>query len=129
LLGRPFALTGRVVPGDGRGRTIGFPTANLEAEVELIPQSGVYASRLVLLGEDPVHRLDAVTNIGVRPTFDGTNMSIETHVLDSDVDLYGQRVDVELVKRIRPERKFASVDELVAQIAQDILQAREALAA
>lgn len=120
LLGRPFSLVGKVVEGQKRGRSIGFPTANLDLDGELLPRQGVYAS---VLGLEDGRRLPAVTNIGVRPTF-GAGSSIETHVLDFDEKLYGARVAVSLVARIRDEKKFAGLTELVAQIQQDIQEAR-----
>jgi riboflavin kinase/FMN adenylyltransferase len=120
LLGRPFSLVGKVVEGQKRGRSIGFPTANLDLDGELLPRQGVYAS---VLGLEDGRRLPAVTNIGVRPTF-GAGSSIETHVLDFDEKLYGARVAVSLVARIRDEKKFAGLTELVAQIQQDIREAR-----
>lgn len=124
LLGRPHALTGTVIRGDQRGRTLGFPTANLENDVELIPAHGVYAVRASVDG-GPL--LPGVLNIGTRPTVDGTRVSIETHLLDVDVDLYGRELRVELVVRIREERRFPSVDALTAQIRVDVARARELL--
>lgn len=125
LLGRPFALSGRVVPGDGRGRTIGVPTANLEPEAEIQPALGVYATMLAL-EDGSRHR--AVTNIGVAPTFGGTpKPRVETHVLGFDRDLYGQAIRVELIERLREERRFPSKDALIAQIQADIQAASELL--
>ncbi len=125
LLGRPYRLSGVVVKGDQRGRTIGFPTANIAAEQALLPPNGVYATRC--------HRAsgssyDSVTNIGQRPTFDGTTITIETHLFDFDDDIYGERVEVELVARIRPEKKFEGIEALVRQIGEDAAAAREILA-
>lgn len=124
LLGRPHALTGTVIAGDRRGRTIGFPTANLENEVELVPANGVYAT---LATVDRGAPRAAVTNVGTRPTVDGTRLSIETHVLDFDGDLYGRDLRVELVARLREERRFPGLDALVAQIGADVAAAREIL--
>jgi riboflavin kinase/FMN adenylyltransferase len=126
LLGHAFALTGVVVEGDRRGRTIGVPTANLSADNELVPASGVYLGRVQL--EDG-RRFDAVTNIGLRPTFSGaTERRIEAHLLDFAGDLYGRRIRVELLGYLRPERRFDGVAALVAQIQADISEARRRLA-
>ncbi len=123
LLGRPFAVTGKVVPGDRRGRTIGFPTANVEPDHELLPEHGVYASR-VDLGD---RRVDSVTNIGRRPTFSGRHVTVESYLLDWEGDLYGAAVRVELIARLREERRFDGVDALKAQLAHDVEHARRAL--
>ncbi|NJN19270.1 MAG: bifunctional riboflavin kinase/FAD synthetase [Oscillochloris sp.] len=126
LLGRPFGLRGTVVQGDQRGRTIGFPTANLAlAENHLLPANGVYACR-VDLGDSYV---PAVTNIGVRPTFDGLRRTVEAHLLDWDGDLYGHSIRVDLIQPLRGERKFNGIEELVAQIGRDVAAARQVLAA
>jgi riboflavin kinase/FMN adenylyltransferase len=125
LLGRPFALHGPVVHGAHRGRTIGFPTANIAVAPDLvIPAFGVYATR-VRVGE-AIYA--GATNIGRRPTFDDGVPSVEPHVLDFDGDLYGQTIRLEFVARLRGETKFASVDELKAQIGRDVQAARRALA-
>ena len=125
LLGRPFALNGTVIEGDKRGRTIGFPTANLAPAEEMIPASGVYAPR-VALGDG--RWFDSVTNVGTRPTFDGKRRLIETHVFDFAGDLYGQTLRVEMVARLRDEQKFDGIDALIAQIEADAVRARERLA-
>lgn len=122
LLDRPYALTGAVIHGQQRGRTIGVPTANLKAESELIPAQGVYATRVGIEDGEAIH--PAVTNIGLRPTFEGSGVTIETHLLDWSGDLYGKRLRVELIARIREEKRFSGVDALVAQIRQDIADAR-----
>jgi len=125
LLGRPFALRGIVARGDGRGRQIGFPTANVQVSNDVaLPANGVYACRVRLVSGEMV---PAVTNIGVRPTFDGTRRVVEAHLLDWEGDLYDQVLRVELLMRLRNERKFSSVNELVAQIRQDVLEARAML--
>jgi len=129
LLGRPFGLTGRVVEGDRRGRRIGFPTANLALEGELVPAHGVYATRVRFLDDSARPPHPAVTNIGSRPTFRGDVVTVETHLLDFDEDLYGQRLEIELVECVRGERRFEGVEELVAQIRHDVASAREALGA
>jgi riboflavin kinase/FMN adenylyltransferase len=125
LLGRPHAISGRVVPGAGRGRTIGVPTANLEAIAEVLPAHGVYAVLIDEIGEAGAQKLAAgVVNIGVRPTFGGGEPSIEAHLFDLARDLYGAKLRVHLIERIRGERAFASVNELKSQIARDVEQAR-----
>jgi riboflavin kinase/FMN adenylyltransferase len=126
LLGQPYYLEGVVVRGDGRGRTIGIPTANLETGRELLPRVGVYATRAVL-DDGRVH--GSVTNVGLRPTFAGEGVRIEAHIFDLDEDLYGRRLRLDMLGRIRDERRFSGVDELVAQIADDIAQARRLLGA
>jgi riboflavin kinase/FMN adenylyltransferase len=125
LLGRPYFLGGEVVGGAGRGRTLGFPTANIAAERAVLVPPGVYACRL-MVGE-AVH--GAVLNAGVRPTFGEKVFTLEAHVLDFTGDLYGHRVRLHFVKRLREERKFSGVDALKEQIVADVAAARAALAA
>ena len=132
LLGRPWAIRGEVAHGDKRGRTIGFPTANLAPDNEIIPQNGVYATRVRLFPEDAGARpgatsLPAVTNIGTRPTFAPGRVLVETHLLDFAGDLYGRRLELEFHARIRAERHFSGPQELAAQIALDAERARELL--
>lgn len=128
LLGRPFALRGLVVKGDQRGRTIGFPTANLQPDpLQLLPADGVYACRAFLPGSDI--GLPAVTNVGVRPTFDGLRRTVEAHLLDWSGDLYDQVVRLTFEQRIRGEQKFSGIDALVAQIQRDAATARACFAA
>lgn len=124
-LGRPFSLAGRVVKGAGRGKTIGIPTANLAVgEERAYPAHGVYACWASIGGG----RWPAVTNIGVRPTFEQTKVpTIEAHLLDFGGDLYGKDLALAFVARLRPEKKFNGVDALVAQIKADIEQARRIL--
>jgi riboflavin kinase/FMN adenylyltransferase len=124
LLGRPFDLDGVVVKGDGRGRSIGWPTANVATHGELLPGSGVYAVRVRAQGA----WRGGAANIGSRPTFGGSTVTVEVHVLDFSGDLYGQEVRVEFVERLRPEQRFASVPELSAQIQRDVETARVVLA-
>jgi len=130
LLGRPPNLSGEVVYGVQRGRTLGFPTANLEVRPErAVPADGVYAV-LALLG-DECH--PAVANVGVRPSFDnpllgtGSHRTIETHIFDFDQDIYGCDLVVEFVARLRDERRFEDIDDLITQIGQDSLAARQIL--
>ena len=122
LLGHPFIISGRVVHGDELGRTIGFPTANLPLRRQVSPVKGVYAVEVMGLGDKP---LPGVANIGTRPTVAGSRQQLEVHVLDVVMDLYGRHIDVVLRKKIRNEQRFASLDELKAQIARDELTARE----
>lgn len=124
LLGRSYAIEGRVVPGDGRGRTIGVPTANLGGVIQMLPPSGVYACNARLTDRAP--SIPAVLNIGHRPTFgDNAGFTIEAHLLNFSGDLYGQTVELADFRFLRDEKKFASIDELKAQIAQDIVSARQ----
>jgi riboflavin kinase/FMN adenylyltransferase len=119
LLGRPPELEGTVVPGDQRGGTLGYPTANLSVPAELlVPASGIYA------GSALGHR--AAISIGVNPHYGGCERRIEPHLLDFEGDLYGRRLVVELWRRLREERAFSSEDELVAQITRDVEEARTA---
>jgi riboflavin kinase/FMN adenylyltransferase len=132
VLGRPHELSGTVVKGDQRGRTIGFPTANLDAVPEMLPPDGVYATRVEILDVDGAARpLGAsgggVTNIGVRPTVAGKHRTIETLVFDWAGDLYGKRLRLFLVARLRGEKRFSGLEELKAQIAVDSRAARERL--
>jgi riboflavin kinase / FMN adenylyltransferase len=124
LLGRYHFLHGRVVRGRERGRTIGFPTANLESETECLPPDGVYATR-VILGDGA---FGSITNLGMRPTFAETARSIEAHIFDFNRDIYGERIKLELIERIRPEKKFDSAEALKNQIALDLARAKEILA-
>jgi riboflavin kinase/FMN adenylyltransferase len=121
-LGRRYALDGPVVRGDGRGRGLGYPTANVEvAEDRAVPADGVYTGWLVRARGE---RLPAAISIGTNPTFDGTERRVEAYVLDVDIDLYGEHVSVEFGQRLRGMIKFSSVDELVAQMGQDVVETR-----
>jgi riboflavin kinase / FMN adenylyltransferase len=124
LLGRPFDLDGIVVTGAGRGRTIGFPTANVDTVNELKPAAGVYAVRIRINS----HWHGGAANIGVKPTFGGNQVTVEVHVLDFAGDLYSKPVRLEFLAQLRAERRFASVAELTAQIARDVEAARAVLA-
>jgi riboflavin kinase / FMN adenylyltransferase len=126
-LGRPFRLAGEVVRGDQRGRTIGFPTANIEVPSgQLLPATGVYAGIATLEGG---LRYAAVTNVGTRPTFDGEGVTVEVHLLDADLDLYDRHLEVSFLHRLRGEQRFDGVDALQAQIARDAEVARGLVAA
>lgn len=119
LLGRPFYLRGEVIAGAGRGAGLGFPTLNQAVINETLPALGVYATR--------VEGRAAVTNVGVNPTFGGAHVKVETHVLDGAFEARGRVIDVAFYERLRPEMKFASVEDLKSQVAADILKARETL--
>ena len=124
MLGRPVSIMGRVVEGDHRGQALGFPTANIEPHHEIHPPPGVYACRVAIDGTDYL----AVTNIGTRPTVKEEGvLTVETHVLDFDGDLYGQSLDTRFLHFLRSEMKFSGLDELKAQIQKDIQSARELL--
>lgn len=123
LLGRPHFLRGPVVHGRERGRTIGFPTANIQSRTECLPPDGVYATRVVL--EDGSY--PSITNIGMRPTFGEPERTIEAHIFDFHRDIYGREVKLEIAERIRPERKFESAQALAAQIGSDLKRAKEIL--
>ena len=133
MLGRPYTVRGRVASGDRRGRTLGFPTANLDPENEVLPGAGVYAGRLRLLDDGQPARgavFAAVTNVGTRPTFrEGGVVLAEAHLLDFAGDLYGRRVELSFLSCLRPERRFAGVDALQAQIRADVEEARKRLGA
>jgi len=130
-LGRFWEIDGRVAVGDRRGRTIGFPTANLGLGEYLRPAFGVYAVRVSGDGpDDPLggRTLDGVANIGLRPTVGTPEPRLEAHLFDTDADLYGRHLRVSLIEFIRPERKFSGLDALKAQIAEDAAKARAILA-
>lgn len=127
LLGRPYTITGEIIDGDRRGRTIGFPTANVRSYNEVLPSAGVYAGRLRVLGDEAVS-LPAVTNVGLRPTFgDQQGFMAEAHVIDFEGDLYGQGVELTFEHHLRPEHKFESVEALREQISLDVDRARSLL--
>jgi riboflavin kinase/FMN adenylyltransferase len=133
LMGRPFEITGAVVRGAGRGRTLGFPTANIRSEAELLPRSGIYAAEAEVLGPGVGAgggmTAPAAVSIGTNPTFetDGA-VTIEAHLLDFEGDLYDRRLRLRFALRLRDERRFDSREALVAQIRADVARAREILA-
>ncbi len=129
LLGRPFEIEGRVEHGDARGRTIGFPTANLHLGEYLRPASGVYAVRAGIDEGADTKWLEGVANFGNRPTFDKKDTIFEVHLFDFDGDLYGRHLRIALVDFLREEKKFDGLDDLKAQIALDSNNARQILAA
>ena len=123
MLGRPFSILGTVVKGDGVGRQLGFPTANLSSHQEACPPDGVYAVRVIVTGQT----YPGVINLGCRPTFEGRSHQrvLEVHILDFDRDLYGQELEVIFVSKLRGEQKFSDVAALKAQIATDIAAVRQ----
>ncbi len=125
LLGRHYTLSGRVVSGQHRGVRLGFPTANISADKELVPARGVYAVYVVLEG---IRRPGALS-IGINPTFTEMKRSVEVHILDFNEDIYGKSLDVIFIERLRDEIRFASPEELIAQIKRDVARAREILRA
>jgi len=126
LLGRPFSISGQIGSGAERGRTLGFPTANLSIDPgKAVPPDGVYVTLAYI--NERVH--PSVTNIGVRPTFGDGRRNVEVYLLDFKGDLYGQELRINLIERLRGERRFASAEELKAQIASDVEQARAILGA
>jgi len=126
MLGRPYRLTGKVVHGDGRGHTIGIPTANLAIWLErLVPKAGVYACQARF-----AHRIyAAAVNVGVRPTFDGKTLApqVEAHLLDFEGDLYDQEIQLDFITRLRDEQRFPNIETLVNQIHHDINRTRSLL--
>jgi riboflavin kinase/FMN adenylyltransferase len=121
LLGRDYAITGVVIRGDGRGRQLGFPTANIAPKHAIIPSNGVYAVRLAV--RDNCYT--GIANIGMRPTFDKKTLSIEAYIFNFDEDIYGEEISAYFLKKIREEKKFSGIDELIAQIREDIRAARQ----
>ncbi len=125
-LGRPYAVSGEVVHGLARGRTIGFPTANVDVWDGLVlPANGIYAGWASFDGQ----RYMSATNVGLRPTFNGSHVTVEAYLLDFDGDLYGRQITVTFEARLRPEQRFSGVDALIAQIRADVEAARALLQA
>jgi riboflavin kinase/FMN adenylyltransferase len=123
LLGRTYAITGIVVKGDGRGKGLGFPTANIAPKHSIIPADGVYAVRLIV--REKVY--DGIANIGMRPTFNKKVLAIEVHVFDFNEDIYGEDISLYFIRKIREEKKFKGAEALVTQIKSDIETAKEIL--
>jgi riboflavin kinase/FMN adenylyltransferase len=123
LLGRPYNLSGRVIYGNQRGVRLGFPTANIAPDKELVPARGVYAVRVIREGK----RHDGILNIGFNPTFADGKRSIEVHIFDFHEDIYGESIEILFSERIRDEVRFESPEKLIAQIDRDIARAREIL--
>src|SRR3990172_6957389 len=124
LLGRTYAMSGVVVKGDGRGNGLGFPTANIAPKHAIVPAHGGYAVRLLVREKF----YNGIANIGLRPTFNKQNLTIEVHIFDFNEDIYGEEISLYFVRRIRGEKKFADADELIRQIEADIKSAKEILA-
>ncbi len=129
LLGRPWEIEGRVETGDRRGRTIGFPTANIALADYLRPAAGVYAVRAGVEEGAATRWYDGAANLGWRPTVGGTDLRLEAHLFDFDGDLYGQHLRIAFIERLRAEQRFDGLDALKAQIAADCQKARTVLAA
>ena len=123
LLGRRYSIMGEIVLGDGRGRQIGFPTANIDAGNQMLPPSGVYAIQVKLEGR----MLNGVMNMGTRPTFDGEEFQIETHLFDFEQMVYGKKMEIFFIEKIRDERRFPNPEILVNQIKQDVATAKAIL--
>jgi len=123
LLGRPYNLAGRVISGNQRGVRLGFPTANIAPDKELIPACGVYTIRVLREGK----RYDGILNIGFNPTFADGKRSIEVHIFDFHEDIYGESIEILFIERIRDEVRFESPEKLIAQIDRDIARARKIL--
>lgn len=123
LLGRKFFIDGRIIKGEGRGKQIGFPTANLDYSNDLVlPATGVYVTQTKIGSQS----FNSVTNIGKNPTFNlGDKLHVETHILDFDEDIYGESIRVSFVRRLRPEQKFESVEKLIEQITVDVENSRK----
>jgi riboflavin kinase/FMN adenylyltransferase len=125
LSGRLFRLQGKVISGSGQGVTLGFPTANLELDAkQALPKDGIYVTRAKINGKT----YPAMTNIGWRPTFNGRERTVETHILDFQGNLYGREMEIIIAERLRDEKRFATIEELKKQIAEDIKQGRAILA-
>jgi riboflavin kinase/FMN adenylyltransferase len=130
-LGRPHRVEGVVVHGDGRGRELGYPTANVAPPMySAIPADGVYAAWFSVLGSagrKALSKVPSAVSVGTNPTFSGRERTVEAYVLDEDVDLYGQYVAVDFIKRLRDMRAFKSRDELIQAMALDVEQTRKQL--
>jgi riboflavin kinase/FMN adenylyltransferase len=126
MLGRRYAIAGRVVRGNALGRTLGFPTANVRYGGKVPPFTGIFATRVHGISEHP---WPAVSSLGTRPTVEGTQPLLEAHLFDFDGDLYGRRIEIEFIARLRDELKFPDLPALVAQMHRDADQARALLAA
>jgi riboflavin kinase / FMN adenylyltransferase len=125
FLGYDFYIEGQIIEGERRGRQIGFPTLNLDTDWDILPRVGVYATRVYIEEE----KKESITNVGYRPTFGSDGLLVETHIFDFDRDVYGKRVRVEFIERVRDEQKFDGPDALVDQINKDVLKVKKILAA
>ena len=126
LLGRPYRMSGKVVRGEKLGRSLGYPTANVDLRRRQSAVMGIFAVRVHGLGEQP---LDAVASVGDRPTFGGTKPILEVHIFDFDTDIYGEYIHVDFISRLRGQEKYARVEDLVAQMHRDADNARSILTA
>jgi riboflavin kinase/FMN adenylyltransferase len=124
MLGRPFVLEGNIQSGTGRGRQLVVPTLNLATEQETLPKNGVYATEAVVVGKS----YKAVTNVGVRPTFDGQRLAIESHLFDFSEALTSGAMKLRFLARLRDEQKFSGPEALHAQVLKDIEEAKELFA-
>jgi len=125
LVGRPFSLHGRVIPGAGRGADLGFPTANLNVDPkQALPADGIYATRVYISSQ----AYQSMTNIGKRPTFSGSKRLVEVYILDYQGNLYNHELKIDFVQRLRDEKRFDTVDELKRQVTEDVKQGRAILA-
>ena len=115
MLGRPYAIAGEVIHGDGRGRTLDCPTANIESENDVMVRPGVYVTETMVIAG----RFPSVTNVGVRPTFDGRSLTVETHLLGFSEDLYHESIEVHFLERLRDEVRFDDSSALADQLARD----------
>jgi riboflavin kinase/FMN adenylyltransferase len=122
LLGRPYSMSGRIVQGDKRGRTLGFPTANIELHRHKMPLNGVFAVKVHGLEEAP---LPGVANLGVRPTIGGRRALLEVHLLDFEGDIYGRYVQVAFLRQLRQEKRFESLSALRQQMEKDRAAAQD----
>jgi riboflavin kinase/FMN adenylyltransferase len=127
ILGRPYAIEGRVAPGEQLGRTLGFPTANIHLGQGIVPKRGIYAVRVEIFDDQYPTVLEGVANIGNRPTVNGTGDLLEVFIFNFDKNLYGKRLRVSLIDFIRPEIKFDGLDSLTAEMAIDAEKARQIL--
>ena len=123
LLGRPYSFEGKVVHGNRLGRSIGFPTANIWLPKNNLPIKGVFSVKISI----DVSEFEGIANIGIRPTVGGTSPVLEVNIFDFKKEIYGKRIKVEFVKKIRDEKKFDSLDDLKKQIAKDVNTAKEQL--
>ena len=116
LLGRPYSISGKVTSGRGIGKTIGFPTANIHPYHTAIPAQGVYIAESIVEGK----RYPSAVNIGIAPTIRNEDITIETHILDFDENIHGKDIEIQFLKRLRPEKKFPNKEALIEQIKVDV---------
>ena len=116
LLGRNYHISGKVIHGEKRGRLIGFPTTNLSTEWNFLPKNGVYVSKVVISDKS----YQSITNIGVRPTFNANSLQIESHIFDFNKNVYGKKIKIYFLARIRNEKKFETVEKLIENITKDV---------